>query len=90
MQHTNNNYKVLLNAVANTIREERQKQGKSVRMLAYEYDLQISLLSRLENAKNDIKLSSLWSVCEALEIPPNEFLSKVLSKLPKDFSLLDI
>ena len=54
MQHVSKNNDVLLKAISEVLREERLKKGKSVRMLAYEYDLQMSLLSRIENAKNEV------------------------------------
>jgi transcriptional regulator with XRE-family HTH domain len=75
--------------LAKTICEEREKQGKSIRTLAYEYDLQTSLICRLENCKNEPKLISIWSVCEALGIKPSELLSKIEKQLPENFSLID-
>ncbi len=89
MQHVSKNNIVLLKAISEVLREERLKKGKSVRMLAYEYDLQMSLLSRIENAKNDSKITSLWSICNALDIQPNYFFTRVMEKLPENFTLLE-
>lgn len=90
MQHDFKNKQILYNAIAQVLLEERVKLGKSARLLAYEYDLQVSLISRVENAKNDVKITSLFAICEALNIPIDVFMVKVKNKLPKNFSLLDI
>ncbi|MEG1965490.1 MAG: helix-turn-helix transcriptional regulator [Oscillospiraceae bacterium] len=90
MQHNSKNLNILLKAISKVIKEEREKQGKSIRTFAYEYDLQISLISRLENAKNDIKISSLWAVSDALNIPIAEFFEKIQQKLPDNFSMIDL
>ncbi len=58
-------------------------------MLSYEYDLQTSLLSRLENCTNEPKLISIWSVCEALNIKPSALLARIENKLPKSFCLIE-
>lgn len=90
MQHDFKNAQILLNAISEVLREERLNTGKSARMLAYEYELQVSMISRAENSKNDIKITSLYALCEALNIPIEEFFIKVKKKLPQDFSLLDL
>ena len=90
MQHSNTKKsEIIFKLLGQVLREERIKQGKSLRTLAYEYDLQTSLLSRLENCNNEPKLISIWSVCEALNIKPSELLSKIETKLPKNFSLIE-
>ncbi len=90
MQHVFKNSQILLDAISNVLREERLKSGKSARMLAYEYDLHVSMISRAENSKNDIKITSIYAMCEALNIPVDVFFNKVKNKLPQDFSLLDL
>ena len=72
------------------LKKERERQNKSIRLLAYEFDLQMSLLSRLENGVNEPKLISIWSVCEALGIKPSELLKRIENRLPKEFSLIDM
>ena len=71
------------------IQEERIKKNKSQRILAYEYNLQKSMISRLEHGKNDPKLSSVFSLCEALGLKPSELLKKVEDRLPDNFSLIE-
>ena len=91
MQHENTKKSaVILKLLSEELKKERERQNKSIRLLAYEFDLQMSLLSRLENGVNEPKLISIWSVCEALGIKPSELLKRIENRLPKDFSLIDM
>ena len=84
MQHLNTKKsKLIFEALSKVLKEERIKQNKSIRLLADEYDLQKSLISRLENCINEPKLISIWSVCEALGIKPSKLLkNKTYKKEP--------
>ena len=91
MQHENTKKSaVILKLLSEELKKERERQNKSIRLLAYEFDLQMSLLSRLENGVNEPKLISIWSVCEALGIKPSELLTLIEPRLPKAFSLIDM
>lgn len=91
MQHENTKKSaVILKLLSEELKKEREHQNKSIRLLAYEFDLQMSLLSRLENGVNEPKLISIWSVCEALGIKPSELLKRIENRLPKEFSLIDM
>lgn len=90
MQHANTKKSaIIFEILAEELKKERESQNKSLRLLAYEYDIQMSLLSRLENGVNEPKLISIWTVCEALGIKPSELLKKIEDRLPEDFSLID-
>ncbi len=90
MQHLNSKKSELIfKALSEVLKEERIKQNKSIRILADEFDLQKSLISRLENCVNEPKLISLWSVCEALGLKPSELMKRIEKYLPKDFSLIE-
>ncbi len=90
MQHANTKKSTLiLQLLAEELKKERESQGKSLRLLAYEFDIQMSLLSRLENGVNEPKLISIWTVCEALGIKPSELLKRIENNLPEEFSLID-
>lgn len=90
MQHANTKKSALiLQLLAEELKKERESQGKSLRLLAYEFDIQMSLLSRLENGVNEPKLISIWTVCEALGIKPSELLKRIENNLPEEFSLID-
>lgn len=90
MQHVNSKKsKIIFQLLAQELKKEREKQAKSIRLLAYEFDIQPSLISRLENSVNEPKLISIWTVCEALGITPSELLKRLEAKLPKEFSLIE-
>lgn len=80
---------IIFTALAKVLRTERERQGKSIRLLADEYDIQKSLISRLENGINEPKLISLWTVCEALDIPLSEIIKRAERELPDTFSLIE-
>lgn len=90
MQHLNNkNSSIILKILAKVIKQEREKQKKSLRLFADEFDIQKSLLSRIENGKNEVKIISLWTISEALGLSMSELFEKVEKELPKDFSLIE-
>ena len=90
MQHVNfENSGLIFEALAKVIRTKREALGKSQRVLADEFALQRSLLSRLENGVNEPKLVSIWTVSEALGLRPHELIKMVEDELPESFSLID-
>ena len=89
MQHQNSKKaEIVFKTLAKVIRREREKQNKSLRILADEYDIQKSLLSRLENGVNEPKLISIWTISEALNMPVSSLLRLVEEELPRGFTLL--
>lgn len=90
MQHKKNDKTdLIIRLLAEEIKKERESQNKSVRILAYEFDLQKSLISRIENGTNEPKIISIWTLCEALGIKTSDLLKRVENALPEDFSLID-
>lgn len=90
MQHVNlKDAEIIFKVLAKVVRREREKLGKSQRLLADEFALQHSLICRLENGQNEPKFISLWSVAEALGIKLSDLIKLVEEELPAGFSLLD-
>lgn len=90
MQHKENKKaELIFRLLAHELKAEREKQQKSLRILAYEFDIQKSLISRLENGINEPKLISIWTLSEALNIKPSELLKRVEDNLPDEFSLIE-
>lgn len=89
MQHKNNKNEEILRAIADVIKQLRQEKGQSLNIFAYENDLQKSLVSRLENGKNEPAFLSIWRVAEALGIKPSALVKKIEKKLPQDWTILD-
>lgn len=71
------------------IKEERIRQNKSQRLLADEFDIPKSMLSRIENGVNEPKIISLISICEALNIKLSDLILKLESELSSDFFLIE-
>ena len=91
MQHVNSKKaKIVIEILAQIIKEEREKRGKSQRLLADEFDIPKSMISRIENGVNEPKLISLLSICEALNIKLSYLMLELEKKLPKDFTLMDL
>lgn len=67
-----------------------KKDSKKSRLqFCYEYDLDAGNLSRIENGLIDPKLSMLWRLSEALEVPLSEIFKVLEEKLGKDFNMID-
>lgn len=81
---------VLLKAISIAIKKLRQERDLSLNIFALENGIQKSLISRLENAKNEPAFLSIWKVAEAFEIKPSELVSKIEKELPKEFLILDL
>ena len=81
--------KKVIKILAKLIKEERLKQNKSQRLLADEFDIPKSMLSRLENGINEPKIISLMSICEALNIKLSDLIKKLEFELSENFSLAD-
>jgi len=90
MQHVNTKKaQIIIDTLAQIIREERTKLNKSQRLICDEYEIQRSLLSRIESGKNEPMLISLWTISEALGIKLSTIIEKLENKLPTDFVLLE-
>ena len=90
MQHSNSQKaKIILQTIGQIIRTERENLQKSQRIFADEFDIQKSMLSRIENAVNEAKIISLFTISEALGIKLSDLIKKVEDELPQDFYLIE-
>ena len=90
MQHKNSKKSwLIVELIGKFVREKRLELSKSQRILAYEFGVEKSLLNRIENATNETKIISLFTICEMLGVKPSDLLKYVEKELPKDFSTLD-
>lgn len=90
MQHVNSKKaQKIIKVLAKLIKEERIKQNKSQRLLADEFDIPKSMLSRLENGINEPKLISLISVCEALNIKLSSLIKRLEDECLDNFCLYE-
>ncbi|MBQ3641441.1 helix-turn-helix transcriptional regulator [bacterium] len=90
MQHSlKNKEKIVLDAIAKVLYKLRVEQGKSQRILAFEYGIQKSLISRIESASNSPLFITVWMLAEALGIKPSVFVAMLEEELPDGFSLIE-
>lgn len=79
----------LLKLIGSTLKKLREDKNLSMTILAYENDLQKSMISRLESGKNEPKLFSLWCLLEALGMKMSDFMKLIEEELPEDWRLLE-
>ena len=60
---------ILQKTIAEIIKEYRLKEKKSISLISNEINLSKSIWSQVEKGVKDIQISTLWRICEALEIP---------------------
>ena len=87
MQDKNKNKKILLNALAETMKELRGEKSQFI--LASENDISISIISQAERALKDPQLTTLFKLAEAYNIDLDVFMKTIIKKLPKGFSLIE-
>ncbi len=90
MQHSNSKKaEMIYITLGNILRTKRENLNKSQRILADEFDIQKSLISRLENGINEPKLVSIWTLCNALDIKISDLFKELENALPDDYSLIE-
>jgi len=81
--------RIIFKILSEIIKDERKKQKKSQRLLADEFGIQRSLLSRIEKGESEPRFVSIFTICEALNVKPFEIFKKLDEKLPEGFSLIE-
>lgn len=86
-----NKYKrqLLLNAVAKTVKELREKTGKSITLISNELNVSKSIWSDVELGKSDMQFTTFWRIAEALDIPPEELIIKIRKNAVKPISFIE-
>lgn len=69
-----NNYKDLQENFGLHLKRLREEKGLSLRSLASNCDLDDSQISKIENGKTNIQLSTLFELAKGLGIEPKELL----------------
>ncbi len=75
----------LLKAVGRAVYKKRSEIKKGINKFSYEYDIGNGLLSRLENGKTDVKITTLYKIANAFEMKFTDFATLIEKELPKDF-----
>lgn len=82
--------KTLMIAVTNVVNKLLKQSGKSGRKFSQEYEFGLGMLSKLQrNIATDIKLSTIWKLANAFELPPAELIFLIQKELPENFNFYD-
>ena len=73
--------KILLNAIAKTVKNLRKKKEKSISLISDELNISKSIWSDIELGKSDMQISTFWRIAEALEIPPENLIIEIKKNL---------
>ena len=78
-------------ALANLVKEHREKLNKTVYMISAEASVPRSTWRDLEFCvSKDINLFNFCKIAEGLEIPPHKLLKELTDKLGNNFSFTDM
>ena len=81
--------RLLLLAVAKTVKDLRIITGKSISLISNELNVSKSIWSDVELAKSDMQFSTFWRIAEALEIAPEELVKKIKQNLTENISFIE-
>lgn len=71
------------------VKERRLELKKSISLISAEIGMTKSMWADLEKGIKDPQLSTLWRVCEGLEIEPSEILKELKTKLDMNFTFVE-
>lgn len=80
---------LLLKATARTIKELREKTGKSITLISNELNVSKSIWSDVEMGKSDMQFTTFWRIAEALEITPEALVSKIRKNINENVSFIE-
>ncbi|MBR1754660.1 helix-turn-helix transcriptional regulator [bacterium] len=90
MQYKNEKTLQLVKVLGQIIQQNRvNRDKKSLNTFAYEYDLSPGNLSRIENGQIEAKITMLWRIAEALNMPLSTIFKQLEDTLGKDFYISD-
>lgn len=67
--------------IGNLILEKRILENKSLSLIANEIGISKSIWFEIEKGNRDPQLSTIWKICEGLNIHPSEFIKEMENKL---------
>ena len=90
MQHNYfENKKIFQKTLATIIKQHRLACGKSISLICDEIGMPKSMWADLEKGIKDPQLSTLWRMCEGLEINTSKILIELSEALDENFSLTE-
>jgi len=73
--------------IGNLILEKRILANKSLSLIANEIGISKSIWFEIEKGNRDPQLSTIWKICEGLNIPTSEFIKEIENLLEEDYFL---
>ncbi len=90
MQYKNEKSLHLRKIIGKIVKKLRiENTQKSMNKLAAEFDLNNGNLNKIENAKIDCKVVTLWKIAEAVGLKFSELVKYIEDELGEDFKLID-
>ena len=80
---------ILLVAIGSVVARKRKELNKGINKFSFEYDIGNGLLSRLENGTSEAKISTLWKLANAFDMPFSEFAKLIEDELPVNFNFYE-
>ena len=77
-------------AIGSVIKTFRLRSAKSISQISAEVMMSKSVWRNIENGKSDVRNSTLWLICEALETTPDVIYIEAKKLLGSEFSLSEI
>lgn len=90
MQARNSKDLQILENIGVVIKDLRNnKPSFTLNSLANSYEIHKGTLSKIENAKQNTGILTIWKIANALGMKCSEFIELVENKLGEDFTLID-
>ena len=80
---------ILQKTIAEIIKEYRLKEKKSISLISNEINLSKSIWSQVEKGVKDIQISTLWRICEALEMPLSTLILEIEKRTKGKINFLE-
>jgi transcriptional regulator with XRE-family HTH domain len=72
-------------AFAKTLKNFRNKTGKTITLISNEINLSKTIWADAENGIVDVQFSTFWRIVEGLDIAPEAFIRELKKNLPENF-----
>ena len=80
---------ILQKTIAEIIKEYRLKEKKSISLISNEINLSKSIWSQVEKGVKDIQISTIWRICETLEIPLSTLILEIEKRTKGKINFLE-
>ncbi len=83
------NKKIFQKVIGEIIKKHRKQTGKSISLLSAEIGMTKSMWADLEKGIKDPQLSTLWRICEGLNLNISEILKEIEETLGENFTFTE-